>query len=116
MVIDNLISILSGICETVIEQGSLPDDAPYPATRFFTFWNASTEDHKHYDNNTHGYIWTVDVNFYSTDPTDVYSTLDAARLALKESGWTITGKGHAVYSDDSNYTGRGFTADYLEFE
>lgn len=116
MVIENLISILSGICETVIEQGSLAEDAPYPAERFFTFWNVKSDDHKHYDDDTYGYIWTVDVNFYSTNPEDVYSTLDAARLALKSAGWKISGKGHAVYSDDSSYTGRGMTAAYLEIE
>ena len=115
MVIETLISILSGICDTVIEQGSLADDAPYQE-RFFTFWNASSDDHKHYDNQTYGYTWTVDVNFYSTDPADVYATLDAARLALKSHGWKISGKGHAVYSDDPNYTGRGMTAVYLEIE
>lgn len=115
MVIENLISILSGICETVIEQGSLADDAPYPE-RFFTFWNASSDDHKHYDNQTYGYIWTVDINFYSTDPADVYAALDAARLALKSHEWKISGKGHAVYSDEPNYTGRGMTAVYLEIE
>lgn len=115
MVLDNLTSILSDICETVMEQGSLAADAPYPE-RFFTYWNQSTDDHKHYDNNTYGYTWLVDVNFYSADPDDVYITLEAARTALKAHGWTVTGKGHAVYSDDANYTGRGFTAAFLEIE
>lgn len=116
MVIDDLISILSGICETVIEQGSLADDEQYPADRFFTFWNASSDDHKHYDNNTYGYVWMVDVNFYSLDPDDVFSSLEAARRALKSSGWTINGKGHAIGSDDERYSGRGMTAEYLEIE
>lgn len=116
MVTDDLITILSGICGTVIEQGSLADDAPYPAERFFTFWNESSDDRKHYDNNTYGYAWLVDVNFYSTNPDDVYTTLDAARLALKQSGWVINGKGHAIGSDDKRYSGRGFTAAFLEIE
>ena len=116
MILDDLITILSGICKTVIEQGSLADDEPYPAERFFTFWNDSTDDHKHYDNDTYGYTWLVDVNFYSTDPDDVYTTLDAARLALKQSGWVINGKGHTIGSDDKRYSGRGFTAAYLEIE
>lgn len=116
MVIDDLISILTGICDTVIEQGSLGDDAPYPAERFFTIWNASSSDHKHYDNKTFGYTWVIDINFYSTDPEDVYRSLEYARLALKECGWAVGGRGHAVYSDDKSYTGRGITAVYLEIE
>ena len=85
----------------------------YPP-RFFTFWNPETHDHKHYDNAATGYVWTLDVNFYSTDHADVYSTLDAARELLQAAGWVISGKGHAVASDYSTHTGRGFTAVFIE--
>lgn len=113
MVIENLIDLLTAICGDVMEQGSLAPDAPYPA-RFFTFWNHTTDDHKHYDNAAHGYVWEIDVNFYGTDPKDVYSALEAARTALLQAGWKIGGKGHAVASDTDTHTGRGFTARYLE--
>lgn len=113
MPIQNLIDKLTAICSEVMEQGSLAPAAAYPA-RFFTFWNSSTESHKHYDNATHGFVWDVDVNFYSTDPADVYATLEQARTALQAAGWKINGKGHAVASDEPTHTGRGFTATYLE--
>lgn len=113
MVIDNLIEQLQTICSTVFEQGTLAQDTPYPP-RFFTFWNHTTEDHKHYDNAASGYVWVVDVNYYGTDPTDVYSKLEAAREKLLQAGWKIGGKGHAVASDTDTHTGRGFTARYLE--
>lgn len=113
MVIDKLIEQLQTLCGDVFEQGALAQDAPYPP-RFFTFWNHTTNDHKHYDNAAHGYEWEVDVNFYSADPTDVYDTLEAARTMLLAAGWKIGGKGHAVASDTSTHTGRGFTALYLE--
>lgn len=113
MPLDNLIKLLQEICSTVKEQGSLLPAEPYPA-RFFTFWNRSTDDHKHYDNATYGYVWAVDVNFYSESPKDVYSTLEAARGKLLQAGWKISGKGHAVASDEPTHTGRGFTAFYLE--
>ena len=109
----NLIDTLTKLCADVMEQGSMAPNAKYPA-RFFTFWNSSTQDHKHYDNAALGVVWTVDVNFYSTNPMDVYSALEAAREALLQAGWVISGKGHAVASDTPTHTGRGFTAVYLE--
>ena len=42
------------------------------------------------------------------------AALEAARQALLAAGWTIGEKGHAVASDEPNYTGRGFTAKFLE--
>lgn len=113
MPLDNLIETLEAICPGVMQQGSMAPHARYPA-RFFTFWNASTADHKHYDNTTHGYTWAVEVNFYSNKPADVYSTLEEARKKLLQAGWKISGKGHAVASDEPTHTGRGFTATFLE--
>lgn len=113
MVLTDLIELLETICPTVMEQGSLAPAAPYP-DRFFTFWNPSTEDQKHYDNNPIGCTWTVEVNFYGRDPVDVFNTLEQARTAMKASGWIISGKGYAVASDVNTHTGRGFTGYYLE--
>lgn len=91
----------------------MAQDARYPA-RFFTFWDHTNDDHKHYDNAAYGYVWTVDINFYSEDRADVFATLEAARKKLLQAGWKISGKGHAVASDHKSHTGRGFTALYLE--
>lgn len=113
MVIENLISLLSSVCDEVMEQGTLAVDAPYP-DRFFTFWNWSSDDLKHYDNAAQGCVWEVEVNYYSTDAADVYSTLDAAREKMLQEGWKVSGKGHAVASDTDTHTGRGFTARYIE--
>ena len=113
MVIQNLIDLLTPQCSEIMEQGSLAKEAPYPQ-RFFTFWQRDSEDHKHYDNQTYGYTWTIDVNFYSTDRLDVFNTLEEARKKLLQAGWKISGKGHAVASDTTTHTGRGFTAFYLE--
>lgn len=113
MVIENLINLLQPLCPEIMEQGSMAQDAPYPA-RFFTFWNPDTGDHKHYDNEAHGYVWTMEVNFYSNDPQDVYSTLEAAMRLLKSAGWITTGKGYGVASDHHTHTGRGFTAKIIE--
>lgn len=111
MPIETVIEKLKTICPSVYQQGSAPKE--YPA-RFFTFWNPDTHDHKHYDNTASAYVWTLDVNFYSTDPLDIYSTIPQAIEALRALGWIITGAGHSVASDHNTHTGRGFTAVYLE--
>lgn len=113
MPIENAIAILKAICPKVIQQGSMAPHERYP-DRFFTFWNPETRDHKHYDNAASGFVWELDVNFYSKDTLDVYSTLVAAMDALQAAGWIVSGRGHAVASDQTSHTGRGFTAVYIE--
>ena len=113
MPIEKAIETLKAICPRIFEQGSLAPHEPYPA-RFFTFWNPATSDYKHYDNAANGIVWELDVNFYSTDPLDIYSTIPQAIEALRALGWVITGAGHAVASDYNTHTGRGFTAAYIE--
>ena len=109
---DFLIEILESFGYPVYRQGSLTKKE-YP-DHFFTFWNSDTPDHSHYDNQTYGYEWSFMVNFYSIDPALTYSSLESARLLLKQNGWTIPGKGYDVASDEPTHTGRGMTALYLE--
>lgn len=113
MPIQNLIDVLTPLCARIMEQGSMAAGESYPP-RFFTFWNDSTPARKFYDNAAQGFVWYVDVNFYSTDHADVYSTLAAAIEALQAAGWEISERGHAVASDYNTHTGRGFTARYSE--
>ena len=110
-VIQNLIDTLAEVCGLVYQQGHAP--AQYP-DRFFTFYVHNADNHKHYDNKVMGYNWAVDVNYYSTDPVDVYSSLERARLKLIAAGWTTDGKGGQVGSDVNTHTGRGFTARFFE--
>lgn len=111
--IEKMIDTVKPLCNVIFEQGSLAQDAAYP-DRFFTFWNTSTENRMVYDNAAHGYAWEIELNFYSSNPADVATTLEEARQLLIAAGWTINGKGHAVGSDTPTHSGRGFTARYLE--
>lgn len=113
MVIQKLIETLQRVQPCVFQQGTWPSGKAYPA-RFFTFWNSDSADQNHYNNAASGYTWTVEVNYYGTDPVDAYEALEDARVALRAAGWVTSGKGRAVASDSPNHTGRGFTAYYLE--
>lgn len=110
---DILISLLETFKYPVFLQGSLAPGEPYPDS-FFTFWNHDTYDWHHYNNDTIGFVWVFDVNFYSTDPALVNSMLVEAKALLKSNGFIISGKGHDVGSDEPTHTGRGITVLYIE--
>lgn len=115
MVIDKLLEILEAYKVPVYKQGSMSDDDEYPET-FITFWNSDTEDHSHYDNDNYGVTWTYQVYVYSSNPSDTYSILESIRKDLKESGWTVPGKGYDASSDEPTHTGRAIEAFYLEIK
>lgn len=110
---DSLIEILESFGFPVLRQGSLTDEDTYP-DNFFTFWNTYAPDHAHYNNADYGTSWAYDVNFYSNNPDNTYNYLANARTALKNAGWTVTGKGYDVLSDEPTHTGRGMEVYYLQ--
>lgn len=110
---DNLITILESFGYPVYRQGSMSNDAVYPAT-FITFWNNDSLDHSHYDDTEYGTNWDFEVNVYSSDPELTYSVLAEIRKALKAASWVVVGKGHDVVSDEATHTGRGVQCIYLE--
>lgn len=111
---DKLIELLEQFGFSVIRQGSLGADEPYPDS-FFTFWNNSSEDLSHYDNKSYSYVWDFDLNFYSIDPKNTYNILDEAIKLLKANGFIISGKGHDVISDEPTHTGRGVNVRCREY-
>ena len=108
-----LVSILETFGYPVILQGSLGQDEQYPES-FFTFWNNDSYDNNHYNNEAASYTWNFDVNFYSVDPSLVNTMLLEAKKLLKQSGFTVSGKGYDVFSDEPTHTGRG--TNVLKFE
>lgn len=111
---DRLITILFGrFGYPVRRQGSLSSDEPYPSD-FFTFWNDSSEDLSHYDNNAVSYTWRFSIYFYSTSPDHVYTVPLEAIDVLKAEGWIINGRGYDVASDEITHTGRAFDCIYIE--
>jgi len=101
-----LISILESFGYPVFQQGSLTEEEPYPES-FFTFWNNSSNDGSHYDNDAINFVWSFDVNFYSVDPNLVNTMLVEARTVLRANGFVVSGKGYDLASDEPTHTGRG---------
>lgn len=110
---EKLIELLETFKYPVRLQGSLSPTDAYPAS-FFTYWNNSTYDRAHYDNEPLDYVWSFTVYFYSADPSLVNTVpLEAIEL-LRQNGWIISGRGYDVPSDEISHTGRAFDALFIE--
>lgn len=90
-------------------QGSLTGKYP---DHFFTFWNVESENTSYYDNDSESYLYVYDLNFYSIDPSLVYTALRFVIKELKSKGFIISGDGHSVASDEESHDGRGVTVYY----
>lgn len=110
---DLLIETLESFGFPVKLQGSLLPDEPYP-DHFFTFWNNDSYGESYYDNDEKSTVYDYDVNFYSVNPEWVYSKLRAAKAALKEAGFIVSGDGYSVMSDEPTHDGRGMNILYLK--
>ena len=110
---DLLIETLSSLGYKVCLQGSLLPDEPYP-DNFFTFWERTSFDNRHYDNSEFSTVFEYDVNFYSNNPESVYSVLRMAIGKLKEAGFIISGSGYSVPSGTQTHDGRGVDVKYLK--
>lgn len=111
--VDKLIATLEILNYPVKLQGSLLPDESYPDS-FFTFWNDSADGQSFYSNTENSIVWSYSVNFYSTDPLKVNSKLLEAKRLLNAAGFTVTGAGYDVMSDEPTHTGRGITVLYLQ--
>jgi len=100
---DELIKILESFGYPVFMQGSLPEEEP---ESFFTFWNFSSEDESHYDNDSKSYEIGFWVYFYSTDPVLPDEMLMQARKKLKENDFIPDGPGKHVMAHRTEFTGK----------
>lgn len=107
---DLLISTLESFGYPVKLQGSLLD-TPYPDS-FFTFWEDGSNG-TFTDNDESHSVFNYSVNFYSVDVEILYSTLLAAKKALRDAGFCVSGDGYSVPSDVETHDGRGLSVSFL---
>ena len=110
---EQLITLLKTFNFPVYQQGSLTEDDIYP-TAFFTFWNDSTDDGSHYDNDAIAFAWQFTVYFYCTNNELTNSILLECRNLLKQNGWITNGIGYDVPSDEPSHTGRAIDVWYIQ--
>lgn len=110
---DLLIETLSKLGFPVRLQGSVAPDEPFP-DNFFTFWERSSDGESYYDNLEYSTVFEYDVNFYSSDPENVYGCLRKAITLLKDAGFIVSGQGRSIPSGVQTHDGRGVTVKYLK--
>jgi len=110
---DLLIKTLNALGYPVVLQGSIAPEEEPPA-HFFTYWNDSADGSSFFDNTEGAIVWAYSLNFYSTSPLLVNSTLLTAKVLLKDAGFNVTGAGYDVMSDEPTHTGRGITVLYRQ--
>ena len=108
-----LIDTLEPLGYPVKLQGSLLPKERYPK-HFFTYWNDSADGSGFYSNEEGAIVWAYSLNFYSVDSLLVNSMLLTVKTLLKEAGFTVTGAGYSVASDEQSHTGRGITVLYRQ--
>lgn len=109
-----LINALASYELPVILQGSLSQEEEYPP-ELFTFYINASDDDRHYDNAETRTVYSIDLNFYSTDPARTNSVLRQAKPQLKAAGFIPTGSGYDLQVDDPEiHTGQGMTIYYIE--
>ena len=110
---DLLKSTLGALGYPVRIQGSLLPDESYPES-FFTYWNDSADGSGFYNNAEDAIVWAYSLNFYSTDFGLINSVLLEAKKLLRAKGFTVSGAGYDVLSDEPEYAGRGITVLYRQ--
>ena len=110
---DLLISTLEALGYPVRLQGSMLPDESYP-DHFFTFWNDDSDGDSFYDNDEGAIVWAYSLNFYSINPLFTNSMLLEAKRLLRAVGFTVTGAGYDVPSDEPTHTGRGISIFYRQ--
>lgn len=108
-----LIKTIEELGYPIIKQGSLSEEETYPET-FFTFWNNSSDDGSHYDNEPNTYIWDFDLNVYSSNPEIIDELLLKAKEKLIKKEFIVNGKGHDLISDEPTHIGRGINVQIIE--
>lgn len=97
----------------VMLQGSMLPSEQYPDS-FFTYWNDSADGTSYYSNTEGAIVWRYSLNFYSKNPSTVYTVLMEAKKALNNAGFIVRGGGYSVASDEPTHTGRGITVTYRQ--
>ena len=110
---NKLIKALEVLGYPVKLQGSLLPDETYP-DHFFTYWNDSADGMSFYSNTEGAVLWAYSLNFYSIDPVLTNTVLMEAKALLKSAGFTVSGAGYTVGSDEPTHTGRGISLLYRQ--
>lgn len=90
--------------ETLVLQGTLDPDKPYP-DNFVTIWTDYTADNSHFDNVVNSVGWAFTVIFYTNNPAEITTKPIEIIDTLRAAGFIPQGKGQDIPSDEPTHTG-----------
>lgn len=112
---EQFIALLQTFGLPIFLQGSLNKNSAYPSS-FFTYWNDTTEDNAHYDNDAIAFNWQFTIYYYTQNENA--AQMDGVFLQIrnlfKQNGWIMTGVGYDVPSDESTHVGRAIDVYYIQ--
>lgn len=106
-------TVLEGTGYPYARQGSYSEDDALPDT-FVTFWNIETPEDSFYDNEPNRRIWRWQIYLYTTDPSIMYSAMDALLDDARANGFVLEGRAFDLSTDEPNYIGRTARLLYVE--
>lgn len=112
---EQFIALLQTFGLPIFLQGSLNKNTAYPSS-FFTYWNDTTEDNAHYDNDAIAFNWQFTIYYYTQNENA--AQMDGVFLQIrnlfKQNGWIMTGVGYDVPSDEPTHVGRAIDVYYIQ--
>ena len=112
---EQFIALLQTFGLPIFLQGSLNKNSAYPSS-FFTYWNDTTEDNAHYDNDAIAFNWQFTIYYYTQNENA--AQMDGVFLQIrnlfKQNGWIMTGVGYDVPSDEPTHIGRAIDVLYVQ--
>lgn len=89
---------------TIMLQGTLAQDTPYP-DEFVTIWTDYTADNSHFDNAVNSVDYHFTVIYYTNDPALISSRPKEIIKNLRAAGFVPQGIGQDIPSDEETHTG-----------
>lgn len=89
---------------TIMLQGTLAQDIPYP-DEFVTIWTDYTADNSHFDNAVNSVDYHFTVIYYTNDPALISSRPKEIIENLRPAGFIPQGVGQDIPSDEETHTG-----------
>lgn len=112
---EQFVALLQTFGLPIFLQGSLNKNSAYPSS-FFTYWNDTTEDNAHYDNDAIAFNWQFTIYYYTQNENA--AQMDGVFLQIrnlfKQNGWIMTGVGYDVPSDEPTHVGRAIDVYYIQ--
>ena len=108
----DIYSLLDSLGLPVFIQGDMPEEMAYPAT-FVTYIWLSSSDLWRFSNKAIATVYTAQVTVYSCFPDAIDEYLEKVILLLEKNGYSKSGNGRMIPSDEPTHLGWTIDFDFI---